>query len=399
MRLTCQRHLFQLPAEVTYLNCAYLGPLSKSVLAAGQRGLARKLEPWKLQPADFFSEVETARELFARLICADAEGVALVPSVSYGISASAENLQPEAGEEIIVLAEQFPSHVYPWRELAKRTGARMRTVARPADGDWTSAVLEAMGSGTAIAALPHCHTTDGTIVDLELVGERARELGAALVVDGCQSIGALPFDVRRIQPDFVVTGAYKWLLGPYSQGFMWVAPCWREGRPLEHTWIGRANCHDFTALTRYTQDYAPGARRFDVGEASNFGLLPATIAALRQTLDWGVESIHSVLIGFTDRIAAYAERLGLGVSPAPHRAGHMIGMRLAGHDPRPLAAALADARVYVSVRGDSVRVAPHVYNDSGDIDRFNEILERALGETGDRAARPSSIETARQGTP
>ena len=73
----------------------------------------------------------------------------------------------------------------------------------------------------------------------------------------------------------------------------------------------------------------------------------------------------------------------------------MIGMRLAGHDPRPLAAALARARVYVSVRGDSVRVAPHVYNDSGDIDRFNEVLERALGETAERAARAISSETKR----
>ena len=395
MALSCQRHLFELPAEVTYLNCAYLGPLSKNVLAAGQQGLARKVEPWTIHPADFFTDVETARQLFARLVRGDAEGVALVPSVSYGITAAAENLKPAKGQEIIVLAEQFPSHVYPWRELAKRTGASMRTVVRPADGDWTSAVLEVMGSETAIAALPHCHTTDGAIVDLELVGKRAREFGAALVVDGCQSIGALPFDVRRIQPDFVVTGAYKWLLGPYSQCFMWVAPRWREGRPLEHTWIGRANAQDFTALTRYTEEYAPGARRFDVGEVSNFGLLPATIEALQQTLAWGVESIHETLVGYTDLIAANAEQLGLGVPPKPHRAGHMIGMRLAGNDPRPLAAALAEARVFVSVRGDSVRVAPHVYNDSGDIERFNEVLGRVLGASADQAAHSVTLDTAK----
>jgi selenocysteine lyase/cysteine desulfurase len=394
MALPCQRDLFELPAEITYLNCAYLGPLSKGVLAAGQKGLARKLEPWTIHPADFFTDVEKARQLFASLVSGDAEGVALVPSVSYGITAAAENLEPAKGQEIIVLAEQFPSHVYPWREIAKRTGASMHTVARPADGDWTSAVLEVMGPATAIVALPHCHTTDGTIVDLELVGKHAREVGAALVVDGCQSIGALPFDVRQIQPDFLVTGAYKWLLGPYSQCLMWVAPRWRQGRPLEHTWIGRANAQDFTALTSYTEEYAPGARRFDVGEVSNFGLLPATIEALQQSLEWGVESIHETLVGFTDLIAANAERLGLGVPPKLHRAGHMIGMRLAGYDPRPLVTALAEARVYVSVRGDSVRVAPHVYNDSADIERFNAVLGRALGESAGRGAHAGTIYAA-----
>lgn len=386
MVLPCQRDLFAIPAAVTYLNCAYLGPLSKSVLTAGQQGLARKVEPWTIQPADFFTDVETARQLFARLVNGDAEGVALVPSVSYGITAAAENLEPAKGKEIIVLAEQFPSHVYPWRELAKRSGASLHTVARPSNGDWTAAVLELMGPATAIAALPHCHTTDGTIVDLELVGRRAREVGAALVVDGCQSIGALPFDVRRIQPDFLVTGAYKWLLGPYSQCFMWVAPRWRQGRPLEHTWIGRANAQDFTALTRYTEEYAAGARRFDVGEVSNFGLLPATIEALQQNLMWRVERIHETLVGFTDLIAANAERLGLGIPPKPHRAGHMIGMRLAGNDPRPLAKALAEARVFVAVRGDSVRVAPHVYNDVGDIERFNEVLGLVLRKGANQGA-------------
>jgi selenocysteine lyase/cysteine desulfurase len=239
-------------------------------------------------------------------------------------------------------------------------------------------VLESMNDRTAIVAVPHCHWTDGTRVDLQLVGQRARELGAALVVDGTQSVGALPLDMSRVQPDFLATASYKWLLGPYSHGFLWVAPQWRQGRPVEQNWIARSNAEDFAALVRYTDSYAAGARRFDVGEVSNFALLPAAIAALEQTLDWGVDEIQSALRTLTRRIAERARELGLEVPAESRRAGHLLGLRLGDRDPQRLAAALRASQVHVSVRGSSIRVSPHVYNDSDDIDRFLEVLEMTL---------------------
>lgn len=192
MTLPCQRHLFDLPDEVAYLNCAYMGPLSKAVLRAGVDGLSRKARPWKIEPSEFFTPLETARGLFGQLIGGDPQGVAMVSSVSYGMAIAAANLPlPRAGN-IVVLAEQFPSNIYAWRQLARGNSAEVRTVARPEDDDWTRAVLEAIDDRTAIVAVPHCHWTDGTLVDLQQIGQRARETEAALVVDGCQSIGALP---------------------------------------------------------------------------------------------------------------------------------------------------------------------------------------------------------------
>lgn len=391
MPLPCQQQHFDIPTDVTYLNCAFMGPLSREVLAAGAAGLGRKAQPWQIAPQDFFDDVERARDLFARVIGGDAEGVAVLPSVSYGMACAARNLPVAANSEILVLAEQFPSNIYAWQALARRTGARVKTVGRPADGDWTREVLAAIGDQTALAALPHCHWTDGTLVDLAGVGAELRRRGAFLVVDGCQSIGALPFDVESIRPDFLVTGSYKWLLGPYSHGFMWVAPRWREGEPLEQNWIARANSRDFAALVSYTDEFAPGARRYDVGEVSNFGLLPATIAALEQTLAWGVENIQQTLRSLTDAIDEHARRLGLGVAPAAHRSGHLIGLRLGHRDPRQLAAALAAARVYVSVRGDSVRVSPHLYNDLGDIDRLAEVLAATLASSPPTPSAPATV--------
>nr|MBA3326531.1 aminotransferase class V-fold PLP-dependent enzyme [Paracoccaceae bacterium] len=275
-----QRALFDLPREIAYLNCAYMSPLLTEAVEIGQAALARKARPWTIRPADFFAETGRARTLFARLIGADEDGVALVPAASYGLATAAANLPLGAGRTIVIAADQFPSNVHPWRAAAAAAGASVVTATPGPEGDLTAALLAAIDERTAIVACAQCRWTDGALVDLVRVGAAARAAGAALVLDLTQSAGALPIDVAAVRPDFLVTAAYKWLLGPYSTGFLWVAPQHRAGRPLEEHWLGRAGAEDFTRLVDYSAAYAPGARRFDMGEAPNFALLPAACAAL-----------------------------------------------------------------------------------------------------------------------
>jgi selenocysteine lyase/cysteine desulfurase len=376
--LACRRDSFDLPEHITYLNCAYMGPLSKPVVAAGREGIDRKVHPWTITSRDFFDPVGEARELFAQVIDADAAGVALIPSVSYGVAVAAQNLPLHAGERVIVLAEEFPSNFYAWREVAGRVGAEVVTVPRPGDLDWTRSLLEVIDERAAIVAIVHCHWTDGGMVDLVRVSERVRDAGAALVIDGTQSIGALPLDVDAIKPDFVVTANYKWLLGPYSSGFMWVAPQHREGRPIEFSWMTREGSNDFAHLVNYVERYRPGARRYDVGETSNFVLLPMISAALSQILGWGVGDISAYIGALTDRLATGVQDIGLSVAPKQLRSPHLVGVHLKGMDAEALAEAMAAAEVFVSVRGDAMRVSPHVYNDADDIDRLIEVLRTSL---------------------
>ena len=374
-----QRHLFDVPDDVAYLNCAYMGPLMHSVVAAGDRGIRAKAQPWRISAADFFTDGERARALFARIIGGDAEGVALVPSASYGLSCAARNMEVAPGERLVVLAEQFPSNVYAWREVAQTHGASLVTVARPADDDWSRAVLAAIDERTAVVALPHCHWTDGGLLDLVAIGARCREAGATLVLDLTQSAGALRFDVAAVRPDYVVCAGYKWLLGPYSLGFLWVAPEHRRGKPIEYNWIGRARAEDFARLVDYRDEYQPGARRFDVGERSNFILVPMLNAALEQILEWGVEAIETTLAARTADITVRAARLGLRSARVELRAGHFLGLRFSdGGLPAGLLDALAAERVYVSVRGSSMRVTPHLYNTDEDVGRLFAALARAF---------------------
>jgi selenocysteine lyase/cysteine desulfurase len=376
MNLRSQRDLFEIPEDIVYLNCAYMSPQLRSAREAGERAVSRKSRPWEITPEDFFEEAEEIRTLFARLVGGDAEGVAIIPSVSYGISVAAANVPVREGQKIIILEDQFPSNVYPWRELAERSGARLVTLPRPEDLDWGRALLAEIDADTAVVAVPNCHWTDGSLVDLGRVGERVREVGAALVVDAIQSLGAYPFDVSEVRPDFLVASSYKWLLGPYGVGFMYVGEEYREGKPIEHNWINRRGSQDFSGLVSYQDAFQPGARRYDVGERSNFALLPMASEALRQILDWGVENVSETIGTLTDLIEEKAVALGISTIPKEKRARHMIGLMLGPDAPEDLAARLTAHNVFVSVRGESVRVSPHLYNTGGDVDVLFEVLEQ-----------------------
>jgi selenocysteine lyase/cysteine desulfurase len=379
MNLGSQRDLFEIPEDTVYLNCAYMSPQLRPAREIGERAVSRKSRPWEITPGDFFEEAEEVRALFAKLVGGDADGVAIVPSVSYGISVAAANVPVGEGQKILILDDQFPSNVYAWRGLAERSGARLVTVPRPEDFDWTRALLEEIDADTAVVAVPNCHWTDGSLVDLARVGESAREAGSALVVDAIQSLGAHPFDVSEVRPDFLVASSYKWLLGPYGVGFMHVGEKYREGEPIEHNWINRRGSQDFSQLVAYQDAFQPGARRYDVGERSNFALLPMAAEALRQLIDWEVGNVSETIGTLTDLIEEKAEGLGIVTTPKERRVRHMIGLMF-GHDaPDDLARRLTTHNVFVSVRGESVRVSPHLYNTERDVDLLFEILERVAG--------------------
>jgi selenocysteine lyase/cysteine desulfurase len=243
------------------------------------------------------------------------------------------------------------------------------------DRDWTSKILEALDKSTAIVTLPNCHWTDGALIDLVKVGRRAREVGAALVLDLTQSASALPIALDEIMPDFATFAGYKWPMGPYSLGYLYVSDRWAaEGQPLEENWIARADAVNFAALVDYKDRYQPGARRFDMGERSNFHLMPMAEAALTQILDWGIENIYESLVNKTDALVAQAEALGLRAAPSHLRAGHYLGLQLPDRVPSGLVERLAERKIFVSLRGTSIRITPHLYNNDEDLAHLIEAL-------------------------
>jgi selenocysteine lyase/cysteine desulfurase len=366
--IPCQRALFDIPAQVAYFDCAKMSPLSRAAVEAGRRGLERKAHPWDVRAEHFFDESDAVRGLFARLLGASDDDVAIVPSVSYAMATVMANVPVAAGQKIVTLADDFPSGILASRALAGRAEARGATVARPEEGDWSAAVLEAIDRDTALVVAPHTHWVCGTLIDVEAIARRCRSVGATLVLDTTQSTGALPLNLEAVDPDYLVATSYKWLLGPYSLGFLYVAPRHQQGRPLEEAWIVRRNAHDFRSLSAYEEGFAPGARRFDMGERANFALLPVAGAAIRQLLDWGVANIAETLGAMTDALEARLRERG--VSPRERRAPHFLSVRFPGGLPEGIEERLAAANVHVSLRGDWMRITPHLYNDEADVERL-----------------------------
>jgi len=176
------------------------------------------------------------------------------------------------------------------------------------------------------------------------------------VIDASQSCGAMTLDVGEIRPDFLVSVGYKWLLGPFGLGYLYVDERHHGGEPIEQNWINRAGSEDFARLVDYRDDYQPGARRFDVGQRTNFMLTPMAIAALTQILDWGVETISRELRAITARIVPGAETHMAGVAPAPSLES------------------LARHRCVAAMRGDSLRISPHLHITDDDVARLQAAM-------------------------
>lgn len=370
------RSLFDLPDDVAYFNCASIGPLMRSARAAIDEAAVRRSRPWSISTPEWVDDVEERRTLFARLIGADADGVALIPAASYGAATAARNLRATAGSRIIMPAEDFPSDVYTWRALAASSAAEIVTVERAPEQSWTEAILAQIDERCAIVSVPNVHWTNGGLFDLPVISARCREAGARLVVDASQSLGVMPIDLDTVRPDFLFGVGYKWMLGPFGLGYLYVAEEHRGGVPLEENWMAREGSEDFSRLVDYIDRYRPGARRFDVGQRSELELTRAACVTLEQLNEWGPAHIVEVLKTLTNRIEARARDLGLRISD-PHRGPHMLGLDLPDGSPDAVDI-LRAAKVFVGLRGRSLRIAPHMYTSEADLARLFEALEKIV---------------------
>jgi selenocysteine lyase/cysteine desulfurase len=375
--LSCQRDHYALPTNAHYINCATRAPLSHAVAKAGTEAIARQTNPMRLTPDDFFSGGITVRGLFSQLINQpDPERVAIIPSISYGMAIVARNLPHKpgfrAGQKIVLTGGEFPSDVYAWDRVAQEQGLVIQTIEMPgtlpAADAWNASLQAAITPDTALVVAPMVHWMYGTRFDLEAIGERCREVGAWLAVDGTQSIGAMPFNWQRIRPDALVCAAYKWLMGPYSMGLACFGPAFDEGVPLEEAWMNRLDSNLFHRLTDYQPQYRAGAYRYNVGEHTHFTQMPILEASLRQVLGYEPERIQAYCRDLMADALPELESMGYALEPETGRGHHLLGVWVPAHiDPVALSKALLARSVSVSARGRAVRVSPHVYNTPADV--------------------------------
>lgn len=378
--LGSQRHVFDIPDGMAYFNTAYSGPLLRESHRCLIEAAGAKTQPWTRVVDDFFADADRIRGLSADIFGGSDDHYAIIPAASYALKVAAHAIRPtlSPGDEIIVMGDEFPSNILPWRELAAQTGAQIVTIPMPESGDWSDAIIARLGSKVKLAALAHYHWTNGSFADLERIGEACAANGTILVLDMTQSLGAAPVDLARVKPDFLICPGYKWMLFPYGVGIMYVAERWWDSEPMEGGWLTRANAHDFANLMSYCEDYRAGARRFDIGETCT-ALLPGAIAALEQIKAWTVESVAESLSALNAGLAQRLRDLGFGVSERTPRHRHMFGARVPDDFDGDMVARLRQQNVFVSQRGRSIRFAPHLNVTADDVEHLFGAIESTLG--------------------
>lgn len=369
------KDLFLLDEGLTYLNCANMSPMLKTVKEAGLQAIQTRATPWKISSEDWFTNAEKLRDLASKVFQTSSDNIALVPSVSYGLAVAAKNIKVEAGKEIIVLEQQYPSNYYVWENLAGQQNLEVVTVQKAKGKTLTESILEKISIKTGIIALPNCHWINGTYIDLQRISDASKFTGSYFVLDLSQSLGVLPIDIDKIQPDFAVSVGYKWLLGPYGLGYMYVSKKWQEtGEPLEYSWLTKKGSENFANLTNYDTRYRNGARKFDMGEFPQFNLLPMAIAALQQIDSWEIDSVQAEIKRFTNKIIDFKKQGGI-YDESALSVGHITSIPLNNLNVDKLKDRLKENSVVISFRGTSIRVSPHLYNDFEDIDRLISCLQ------------------------
>jgi selenocysteine lyase/cysteine desulfurase len=379
--LQCQKHLFSINDQYTYLNSAYMGLLPLSVQQAGQQALNIRAFPVDLTPADFFSHADRLRILCAQLVNANPEQVALIPNAVAGINIAAHNIKLKAGQNIVLLGEQFPSNVYPWFNFRSQ-GVKIKTVEAPnlirgagRAAAWNAALLNAIDADTALVAVEQAHWTDGTLFDLVKIRQACDRVGALFIIDATQTAGAHPIDCALIKPDLLVIHSYKSMLCNYGLGFAVVGSRLLSGKPQEESWLMREGAEDFSQLTNYQDNYAAGARRFDTSLRANPVLCSMLIAACELLLQWQAPRIRNYLLSIETEFVQRLRAADFSIDDDADRAANIFGIGLRpGMNANQVRSDLLSKKIIVSVRGAALRVAPHIYNDAADLDRLAQAL-------------------------
>jgi len=377
--MNCQIDKFIIEGNTTYLNCAYMSPMLKIVEEAGINGLKTKRAPHNILPEDFFSGVNALKKAFAKLINLDEhERIAISSSVSYGLANITNNIQLKDSDNIILIGDQFPSNVYPWMELTKKYNANLKFINKPnsennAGRAWNKKILNSINKQTKVVAMGLLHWADGTIYDIEKIRKKTKEVDALLIIDGTQSIGVMPFDIKETQPDALICAGYKWLMGPYGIGLSYYGPFFDNGKPIEESWINRKNSEDFSNLINYEDEYGEYARRYSVGQQSNFINISMLKAGIDQLNHWGIENVYKYIESITTPCFPLLNKKNTWYEDSKFRSSHLFGIR-PKKNLKKILEKIRENNIFISLRGDIIRVSPSVYNTKEDVQKLFECI-------------------------
>jgi len=400
------REHFPIVNQCVYLDHAFAGPLSRDAADAVQRATEAHLLGASRTFDGLMSECENVRVAFASFIGTRHEEVAILNTTSAAISAVANALEWKPGQSVVVPSVEYLSNLYPWLNL-QRSGVRVRRVPVRNGRISVDDMQAACDRHTRVMAISWVQFTNGFRADIEALGEFCRMRGILFVVDGNHAAGVLNIRLADLPIDVFVTQSFKWLMGPYNVSWLYVrGDLIEQMRPVAVGPLSTAPNPSFIQ-----RDFEPrsDAARFETGVPNYAGIIGvgASLALLENV---GVAEIEARALDHSDYLAEGLSSRGYTVLSPRDRLGERSsillfrhpeaassplpsypastgttgnddpvqarGLDRRGHDPwhAALLRRLIDANIIVGMREGSIRVSPHFYNTTEELDSFLEAL-------------------------
>ena len=374
----CKSHLswrteFPVTETYIYMNHAGVAPLSRRSRDAMTEFLEDATVNGAVNAKCWEQAAEACRGVAAQLINADATEIAFMKNTTQGILIAANGIDWRTGDNVVTTAVEFPANVYPWWSLKERYGVQTRMVPEQTGRIHVEDVASAIDERTRAVTISHVEFASGFRNDIQALGEICRERDIWFIVDAIQSLGAIEVDVKSSNVDILAADGHKWLLAPEGAAIFYCADDKRER--LINTNVGWASVVNPRDFLNYDLTQKPDATRFEEGSYNSVGLYGLK-AAIELLLDIGISTIETHILELTEHLMAGLEAKGYRVvTPRAdsERAGIVI-FESNQHTPAEIYEMLHAENIITAARGSGVRVSPHFYNTTSEIERLLEVL-------------------------
>jgi selenocysteine lyase/cysteine desulfurase len=378
--LKCQKDLFSLKPNITYLNCAYKGPLLKKSEEKIFEAIENERNPFKLKAPNYFQISNEIRREYSTIINSQPEEIAIQPSTSYGFANVFNNIINNAGNAVTI-ENEFPSGHFALEKWCANNKVSLNIIKREKlkAKDWNQKIIDSINHETKVVLLSSIHWMSGTKFDLYKIGQKCKEVKAYFIVDGTQSVGASKINVKELNIDAMICAGYKWLFGPYSMALGYFSEKFHNGTPIEESWMNRTNAEDFSNLTDYDPNYKTMAGRYNVGETTNFLLSPIMLAGLKQINNWGISNIEDYCSALAEILVNELKPIGILFEDEDYFKPHLFSLGLPEKvDLLKFKEKLESNNIYVSLRGKNIRVSINVFNNEKEIGSLVSLVKKSL---------------------
>lgn len=360
-----------------WLNSASEGAMPRVAVKALEEAVAWKVKPFELTHQRFQDVPRQLKNSIAGLLNVSAGDVILGNSATYGIHLLAHGIPFKAGDEILLMQNDFPTDILPWLALQDR-GVVVRQLPSQGPVIQPGELFAAVTAATRLVCLPHVHTFSGHVVDIETIGRFCRERGIIFVVNFSQSAGCMPLDFEKLPVSAMTSAGFKWLCGPYGTGFCWMTPQLRESLQYQQAfWVNVMTAAELasTGELRLNDDHS--SRRFDVfGTANFFNFVPLT-ASINYLSGIGIAEVQRIIREHVEHFISGLDKTRYTLLSPREPAARSALVVFSHSDPRrnpEIFKTLSQQGIYTAFWKGHVRVAPHIFNTPGDIAKILAVL-------------------------